>query len=128
VVDSHALLARLQVLKGQIDFKSDPWPKISDAAKDCVKRLLEMDASKRATSEQVGQGGNTLVGLRVQLLHLACAGPLAVPSANLHRCCHSSVFWAWLQHTAYICHDRLNARLGERRVQGIRWRLCFWIR
>jgi hypothetical protein len=42
------------VLKGQLDFKSEPWPKISDAAKDCVKRLLEMDASKRATSEQVG--------------------------------------------------------------------------
>ena len=56
VVYYHALLAHLQVLKGQIDFKSDPWPKISDAAKDCVKRLLEMDASKRATSEQVGTG------------------------------------------------------------------------
>lgn len=41
------------VLKGQIDFKSEPWPKISDAAKDCVRRLLEMDASKRATSEQI---------------------------------------------------------------------------
>lgn len=41
------------MLKGQIDFKSEPWPKISEAAKDCVRRLLEMDASKRATSEQV---------------------------------------------------------------------------
>lgn len=41
------------VLKGQIDFKSDPWPKISEAAKDCVRKLLEMDASKRATSEQI---------------------------------------------------------------------------
>ena len=29
------------VLRGHIDFKTDPWPKISDAAKDCVKRLLE---------------------------------------------------------------------------------------
>lgn len=46
----------VQVLKGQLDFKSDPWPKISDAAKDCVKRLLEMDPSKRATSEQVRHG------------------------------------------------------------------------
>eukprot|EP00882_Tetradesmus_deserticola_P027784 GHRQ01030911.1.p1 GENE.GHRQ01030911.1~~GHRQ01030911.1.p1 ORF type:complete len:225 (+),score=63.93 GHRQ01030911.1:3-677(+) len=42
------------VLKGAIDFKSEPWPKISDAAKDCVKQLLEMDPAKRATSEQVG--------------------------------------------------------------------------
>jgi hypothetical protein len=43
----------LQVLKGAIDFKSEPWPKISEAAKDCVKKLLEMDPAKRATSEQV---------------------------------------------------------------------------
>jgi len=52
--DSMRVFTPLQVLKGQIDFKSEPWPKISDAAKDCVRRLLEMDASKRATSEQVG--------------------------------------------------------------------------
>lgn len=29
------------VLRGHIDFKTDPWPKLSEAAKDCVKRLLE---------------------------------------------------------------------------------------
>jgi serine/threonine protein kinase len=29
------------VLKGHIDFKTDPWPKISEAAKDCVRRLLD---------------------------------------------------------------------------------------
>lgn len=41
------------MLKGGIDFKSEPWPKVSDAAKDCVRKLLEMDPAKRATSEQV---------------------------------------------------------------------------
>ncbi|KAF8063742.1 CPK2 [Scenedesmus sp. PABB004] len=41
------------VLKGAIDFKSEPWPSISDAAKDCVRRLLEMDPTKRATAEQI---------------------------------------------------------------------------
>lgn len=29
------------VLRGHIDFKTDPWPKLSDTCKDCVKRLLE---------------------------------------------------------------------------------------
>lgn len=41
------------VLKGATDFKSEPWPRVSDAAKDCVRRLLEMDAAKRATAEQI---------------------------------------------------------------------------
>lgn len=41
------------VLRGHIDFKTDPWPTISDAAKDCVRRLLEQDPSKRATTHQV---------------------------------------------------------------------------
>ncbi len=28
------------ILKGQLDFTSDPWPRISKEAKDCVKLLL----------------------------------------------------------------------------------------
>lgn len=35
------------VLKGHVDFATEPWPKISSAAKDLVKRLLTMDATKR---------------------------------------------------------------------------------
>lgn len=42
-----------QVLKGHIDFKSDPWPRISDAAKDCVRKLLEQDVSKRTTAAHI---------------------------------------------------------------------------
>jgi hypothetical protein len=42
------------VLRGHIDFKTDPWPKLSEAAKDCVRRLLEQDPTKRATTQQVG--------------------------------------------------------------------------
>jgi calcium-dependent protein kinase len=42
-----------QVLKGQLDFKSEPWPRISDAAKDCVRKLLDMDAGRRASAEQI---------------------------------------------------------------------------
>ena len=29
------------ILKGQIDFTSDPWPRISTEAKDCVRRMLQ---------------------------------------------------------------------------------------
>ncbi len=41
------------VLRGHIDFKTDPWPKLSDAAKDCVRILLEQDPGKRATAQQI---------------------------------------------------------------------------
>ncbi|GAX79943.1 hypothetical protein CEUSTIGMA_g7383.t1 [Chlamydomonas eustigma] len=41
------------VLRGHVDFKTDPWPKLSEAAKDCVKKLLEQDVSKRATAAQI---------------------------------------------------------------------------
>lgn len=29
-------------LRGHIDFKTEPWPTVSDAAKHCVTRLLEL--------------------------------------------------------------------------------------
>jgi calcium-dependent protein kinase len=43
----------MQVLKGNPDFEGDPWPKISAAAKDCVKRLLTSDPKKRATADEI---------------------------------------------------------------------------
>lgn len=38
------------VLKGYIDFESEPWPKISDSAKDLIRKMLTMDPSKRITA------------------------------------------------------------------------------
>eukprot|EP00951_Prasinocladus_malaysianus_P035322 scaffold363266_cov37-Prasinocladus_malaysianus.AAC.1 len=28
------------ILKGRLDFTSDPWPSISQSAQDCVKKML----------------------------------------------------------------------------------------
>ncbi|KAK4275457.1 hypothetical protein QN277_018537 [Acacia crassicarpa] len=41
------------VLEGHIDFESQPWPNISDSAKDLVRRMLTQDPKKRITSAQV---------------------------------------------------------------------------
>lgn len=41
------------IMSQPLDLKSDPWPRISDAAKDCVKRMLARDPKKRLTAEQV---------------------------------------------------------------------------
>lgn len=42
-----------QVLKGDLDFVSEPWPSISESAKDLVKRMLVRDPKKRLTAHQV---------------------------------------------------------------------------
>lgn len=42
------------IMSQPLDLKSDPWPRISDAAKDCVRKMLARDPRKRLTAEQVG--------------------------------------------------------------------------
>ena len=29
------------ILRGKLDFNDDPWPRISDDAKDCVRKMLQ---------------------------------------------------------------------------------------
>ncbi|KAI3970626.1 hypothetical protein MKX01_024273 [Papaver californicum] len=41
------------ILRGAIDFKRDPWPKVSDSAKSLLKQMLEPDPRKRLTAQQV---------------------------------------------------------------------------
>ncbi|KAH1263977.1 Calcium-dependent protein kinase 4 [Glycine max] len=41
------------VLKGLIDFDSDPWPLISDSAKDLIRKMLCSRPSERLTAHQV---------------------------------------------------------------------------
>ncbi|CAJ1964543.1 unnamed protein product [Sphenostylis stenocarpa] len=41
------------ILKGHIDFTSDPWPSISPAAKDLVSNMLNSDPQKRLTASEV---------------------------------------------------------------------------
>ena len=42
-----------QVLHGDLDFSSDPWPSISEGAKDLVRRMLVRDPRKRLTAYEV---------------------------------------------------------------------------
>ncbi|CAI9299207.1 calcium-dependent protein kinase 26 [Lactuca sativa] len=41
------------VLKGDIDFDSDPWPVISDSAKDLIRKMLCSRPSNRLTAHEV---------------------------------------------------------------------------
>ncbi|CAK9204334.1 unnamed protein product [Sphagnum troendelagicum] len=42
-----------QVLKSELDFVSDPWPKISGSAKDLLRKMLNPNVAKRLKSHQV---------------------------------------------------------------------------
>ncbi|KAH9616728.1 hypothetical protein KSS87_014850, partial [Heliosperma pusillum] len=39
-----------QILHGKLDFDSEPWPSISDSAKDLIRKMLERDPKKRLTA------------------------------------------------------------------------------
>ncbi|KAF7149625.1 hypothetical protein RHSIM_Rhsim02G0107000 [Rhododendron simsii] len=41
------------ILQGEIDFDSEPWPTISNSAKDLVRKMLTQDPKERITSSQV---------------------------------------------------------------------------
>lgn len=41
------------VLKGYIDFDSDPWPVISDSAKDLIRRMVSSKPAERLTAHEV---------------------------------------------------------------------------
>nr|AFK09219.1 calcium-dependent protein kinase [Dunaliella salina] len=41
------------IMSKPLDLKSPPWPKITDAAKDCVRKMLARDPRKRLTAEEV---------------------------------------------------------------------------
>ncbi|KAK4371731.1 hypothetical protein RND71_007115 [Anisodus tanguticus] len=42
-----------QVLRGELDFVSEPWPSISESAKDLVRKMLVRDPKKRLTAHEV---------------------------------------------------------------------------
>ncbi|XP_021912420.1 calcium-dependent protein kinase 11-like, partial [Carica papaya] len=42
-----------QILQGKLDFESDPWPSISESAKDLIRKMLERDPKKRLTAHEV---------------------------------------------------------------------------
>ncbi|XP_062117683.1 calcium-dependent protein kinase 32-like [Humulus lupulus] len=41
------------IIRSVLDFKRDPWPKVSDNAKDLVKKMLDPDPRRRLTAQEV---------------------------------------------------------------------------
>ncbi|CAI0549454.1 unnamed protein product [Linum tenue] len=43
----------LAILRGNLDFKREPWPQISESARSLVRQMLDPDPSNRLTAQQV---------------------------------------------------------------------------
>ncbi|CAL1353268.1 unnamed protein product [Linum trigynum] len=41
------------IIRSNLDFKRDPWPKVSDNAKDLVRKMLNPDPKSRLTAQEV---------------------------------------------------------------------------
>ncbi|MCO5579283.1 hypothetical protein L7F22_033137 [Adiantum nelumboides] len=42
-----------QVCNGELDFTTDPWPQISDCAKDLIRNILNQDQTRRFTAHDI---------------------------------------------------------------------------
>ncbi|CAA7020319.1 unnamed protein product [Microthlaspi erraticum] len=42
-----------EVLEGELDLSSDPWPQVSESAKDLIRKMLERNPMKRLTAQEV---------------------------------------------------------------------------
>ncbi|ERN08574.1 hypothetical protein AMTRI_Chr11g155370 [Amborella trichopoda] len=42
-----------QILQGPLDFESEPWPGISESAKDLIRKMLNRNPKKRVTAHEV---------------------------------------------------------------------------
>jgi serine/threonine protein kinase len=42
-----------QVLRGDIDFMSEPWPSISESAKDLIRKMLHPNPKRRLKAHEV---------------------------------------------------------------------------
>jgi calcium-dependent protein kinase len=40
-------------MRAKLDFESEPWPSISDSAKDLVRNMLTRDPKKRFSAHEV---------------------------------------------------------------------------
>lgn len=43
------------IMRDPLDFNSEPWPRISAPAKDCVRKMLQRDPKRRATALEILQ-------------------------------------------------------------------------
>lgn len=60
-------------MRADVDFKREPWPKVSQNAKDLVKRMLDPNPNTRFTAQQV-LGNAYSISFSLQIVYLTYLG------------------------------------------------------
>uniref|UniRef100_A0A2N9GC45 non-specific serine/threonine protein kinase n=1 Tax=Fagus sylvatica TaxID=28930 RepID=A0A2N9GC45_FAGSY len=94
-----------QVLKGELDFISEPWPSISESAKDLVRRMLVRDHKKRLTAHEVLCKILTMDNLRKQAILIT------------YSCCMLGITWG-MPHSVLALLESWRGTIGARRSGG----------
>lgn len=102
------------IIRSVIDFKRDPWPKVSDNAKDLVKKMLDPDPRRRLTAQEVL--GNVLLH-KLNVFHKCW--DLFINIKQLTKCCHLQIILGYkmprrLQMLTWV-------RLWEQGSNNFRW-------
>ncbi|GJP55585.1 hypothetical protein CLOM_g14537 [Closterium sp. NIES-68] len=105
----------VRILRGRPDYRSEPWPSISDEAKDLIRWLLTTDPPRRATAEAALAHPWILRHCPPQLPSLSVPPTLREAGAPLHRRRPaSSAFPPGSLHFPPSTARRLDGALGVR--------------
>jgi serine/threonine protein kinase len=73
------------ILHGDMDLESDPWPSISESAKDLLRKMLTKDPKKRITAaEALGNGYKTHSNLRINLPRIVYFIVFTIEVSSVH--------------------------------------------
>ncbi|XP_034999075.2 serine/threonine-protein kinase H1-like [Hippoglossus stenolepis] len=109
--DSRTRLYR-SILRGKYSFHGDPWPSVSNLAKDFIQRLLALDAATRLTADQATRHSwvvTMAAGSSTRNLHRSISQNLRQRASRSSSRCPSS--------TASSC-DAGSAEPGKANVSG----------
>lgn len=73
------------ILRGHIDFSSDPWPSISSSAKDLVKKMLRADPKERLAAVDVLSKFHFETSTRFGFVFIFFSFPITLHSSSVAR-------------------------------------------
>ncbi|XP_062860189.1 serine/threonine-protein kinase H1 homolog [Trichomycterus rosablanca] len=92
--DDNRMRLYRQILKGKYSFSGEPWPSVSNLAKDFIDRVLTVDPSERLTAGQALK--------HPWIVSMAASSPLK----NLQRCISQNL----LKRASSRCHSTKSAQ------------------